>query len=688
GSTVQDSFTVSNLGGEPLLNCVASVAAPFNIVSGSAFSLPGFGSTNIVVRFSPLGVGTFNNALIVTSGNAGSTTNHVAGTAALVPVAGFSATPASGLWPLTVTFTDTSTGTITGRFWDFGDGSTTNTGASVFTHTYSSASTNTVSLTVSGPVGFNTLTRPAYIAATNRPPQLAITPPQLLFGTVALGQTNTQTFRLSNSGDLAMTGTIAVNGPFQVQGPLSFNVAPGQTNSIAVNFTPTAEGAANGLVIFNSNGGSSTNSVSGSGAILPVAAFNAPTTSGIKPLLVNFVDNSTGTITNRFWDFGDGATTNTTGTTVSHLYSVVGTNTVALRVSGPLGVNTLTRPNYISVNDDLVITAIQFSGANVLISFNSVTGRLYRLQFTDKLGTPGWKTAADFIPGNGNIVQSVHLGGRLSPANFYRVQLLNTNDLVPAAGFNGTPTSGQIPLTVTFTDTSTGMLTNRFWNFGDGTTTNTTSTTVSHVYTAPGTNTVILTVSGPLGVSTRIRPTYIVATDQLRITSLQRSGTNVLVSFTSQAGQYYRVEYTDGLGSSNWLPAVDAVPGTGSIVQVVHLGGATSSMRFYRVKLLTAADLVPVASFTATPTGGQAPLPVTFADHSTGLITNRLWTFGDGTTTNTTATLVGHQYSAPGTNTVTLTVFGPSGTHAFTRTNYIVVRAFIRITSLRFSGTN
>jgi PKD repeat protein len=137
-----------------------------------------------------------------------------------------------------------------------------------------------------------------------------------------------------------------------------------------------------------------------------------------------------------------------------------------------------------------------------------------------------------------------------------------------------------------------------------------------------------------------------------------------------------------------WLTAVDVVPGTGSIVQAIHVGGAASTMRLYRVKLLTSADLVPAAAFIGTPTGGLAPLTVAFTDLSTGLITNRLWNFGDGTVSNTTALLLNHTYTAPGTNTVTLTVFGPPGSHAFTRTNYVVVRGSIRITSLRFSGTN
>src|SRR5207247_9083131 len=54
----------------------------------------------------------------------------------------------------------------------------------------------------------------------------------------------------------------------------------------------------------------------------------------------------------------------------------------------------------------------------------------------------------------------------------------------PVASFTGTPTSGTEPLAVTFSDTSTGSVSNRFWNFGDGNTTNLTATTVNHTYSA------------------------------------------------------------------------------------------------------------------------------------------------------------------------------------------------------------
>jgi len=59
-----------------------------------------------------------------------------------------------------------------------------------------------------------------------------------------------------------------------------------------------------------------------------------------------------------------------------------------------------------------------------------------------------------------------------------------------------------------------------------------------------------------------------------------------LISFTTEAGKYYRVEYSGDLLSPAWLTAVDMVPGTGGIVEVTHVGGAGQNRRYYRIRQL------------------------------------------------------------------------------------------------------
>ncbi len=85
------------------------------------------------------------------------------------------------------------------------------------------------------------------------------------------------------------------------------------------------------------------------------------------------------------------------------------------------------------------------------------------------------------------------------------------------------------------------------------------------------------------------------------------------------------------------------------------------------------ASAVPLAAFSASPTSGPAPLAVTFANSSTGVINGYSWSFGDDSTS--TASAPAHSYSASGTYTVSLTVTGPGGTNTVTNASYITVSA-------------
>ena len=80
----------------------------------------------------------------------------------------------------------------------------------------------------------------------------------------------------------------------------------------------------------------------------------------------------------------------------------------------------------------------------------------------------------------------------------------------------------------------------------------------------------------------------------------------------------------------------------------------------------TSVPAAPVASFTANPTTGIAPLTVTLTDTSTGSITSRSWNLGDGTTATTQT--VAKTYSTPGSYPVALTVTGSGGSTTATQT--------------------
>lgn len=307
----------------------------------------------------------------------------------VAPNASFGATPTSGTWPLTVTFTDTSTGTLTNRFWSFGDGTTTNTTANILTHTYTTANINTVTLIVSGPAGASTNTQAGLIVVLN-PPQLSVQPTSIAFGLIVSGQSSNQQFLVINTGDETLMGTAQINdvsSPFAVTSGSPFTLSGGQTGLVSLVFNPVTVGAFTSSVAFASNGGVSTNVVTGSSAIVPIADFTVTTTNGATPLLVNFTDASSGTVTGRLWDFGDGSTS--TLTSPNYTYTNAGTFSVSLTVFGPLGSNTLSMANLITVTNVFApavaaFTASPLTGAApLLVNFiNTSSGTITNYSWT------------------------------------------------------------------------------------------------------------------------------------------------------------------------------------------------------------------------------------------------------------------------------------------------------------------
>jgi PKD repeat protein len=82
----------------------------------------------------------------------------------------------------------------------------------------------------------------------------------------------------------------------------------------------------------------------------------------------------------------------------------------------------------------------------------------------------------------------------------------------PAANFSGNPTSGYVPLTVAFTDLSSGSPTSWDWTFGDSGTSQ--AQHPSHEYTAVNSYTVSLTAANAQGQDTETKPGHITVSDQ------------------------------------------------------------------------------------------------------------------------------------------------------------------------------
>jgi PKD repeat protein len=85
--------------------------------------------------------------------------------------------------------------------------------------------------------------------------------------------------------------------------------------------------------------------------------------------------------------------------------------------------------------------------------------------------------------------------------------VVSTSAHPPVADFIATPTTGNPPLSVTFTDTSSNAPTSWLWTFGDGA--SATIQNPTHPYTNPGTYTVTLTASNAGGNNSKMMTDYI-----------------------------------------------------------------------------------------------------------------------------------------------------------------------------------
>lgn len=112
------------------------------------------------VTLSVSGPGGNNNTATKTKTNYITVTSPTIG----LPGASFTATPISGNAPLLVTFTDTSTGTVNTRNWDFGNGQTsTARSASI---TYNTAGSYTAKLTVGNSAGSTSTSKTISVTAS------------------------------------------------------------------------------------------------------------------------------------------------------------------------------------------------------------------------------------------------------------------------------------------------------------------------------------------------------------------------------------------------------------------------------------------------------------------------------------------------------------------------------------------
>lgn len=316
GATANAALTITNSGNLPF--AVTGLTLPVGFTGSFTGTVPAQSATQLTIVFAPTALQTYGGGIVVlTDAMSGDRTIPCTGTgaASILAVSGNLAfgdvitgqtasldvtLTNSGNLALTVTniaFPAGFSGTWTGSL---AAGSATNLPVT-FAPLLAVAYTGTVAVQSDATAGSGLIdcSGTGVVSATAI---LALSPSSLSFGATAPGTSNGLPFAVRNLGELALTGTVAAMAPFAVV-PADFSVAPGATGLIAVSFAPAAVGWVTGEVVFVSNGGTVTGTVTGLGAEVPMLGSPSAAPPETRVLLSGDV-NPGGLPTSVWFDYG------------------------------------------------------------------------------------------------------------------------------------------------------------------------------------------------------------------------------------------------------------------------------------------------------------------------------------------------------------------------------------------------
>lgn len=241
----------------------------------------------------------------------------------------------------------------------------------------------------------------------------------------------------------------------------------------------------------------------------------------------------------------------------------------------------------------------------------------------------------------------------------------------PSADFSAGPTEGAAPLTVFFTNLSSGALTHA-WDFGDGQT----SAVIHpfHTYTNAGSYTVALSVTGPSGVASLTRGSYVVVTNVPTpvVAAFSASVTNgiapLAVTFNNQSvgATSYAWDFGDG-GTATETNPLHLYTNAGSYtvtLSAMNAGATNTLTRTNYVVVMAPGRLMvtpSIVDFGLIPMGATAQASLTVSNSGGGLLDGTAWISGTVFAVESDAV-----YSlAPASATNVIVTFAPSAAGAF-----------------------
>ncbi len=238
----------------------------------------------------------------------------------------------------TFSFTNASTGIITGYEWDFGTDASPATADTEGPHdvTYSTAGTKTVSLTVTG-LDISDIEIKVDCITVYPPPQADFTC-NLTYG----GFSTVFTFAHASTGTISTYawdfGADADPPTADTEGP--HDVTYSSSGQKSVTLTVTGPGGSD----------SETKTDYITVYAPPVADFTATPDEGSVPLIVSFTDASTGVAASWEWDFENDGIVDSTAQNPTHTYNYIGHHTVKLTVTNASGSDVEEKSDCIVVN--------------------------------------------------------------------------------------------------------------------------------------------------------------------------------------------------------------------------------------------------------------------------------------------------------------------------------------------------
>ena len=592
------------------------------------------------------------------------------------PVPGILMNPVSGNGeiPLKVIFTSTATGATT-TSWDFGDkDSSENTATGdVVSHSYDKVGTYTVTQTVTNDDGSVTTTATVNAIHTSVPPVAGFTMnPSTGKGTVPLD------VKFYSTSATSLDKVSWTFGDVEIEQPTVGKDVEHIYSSIGT-YTVT-QTITNADDTKTATGQITVNHV----PTPAVADFTTEPVNGNAPLSVVITDKSqytdvlNGQVSYHFTD----DTPDSNERSLTHIFSNVGTYTITQSVKNDDNQLPSTKNVIVTVNAALIplvanFTAVPITGqAPLPVQFTDASTGIvagYSWNFSDGTALNTTKNPSHVFAsaGNYNVVLTVtdSNGGSSTKS----MNIIATVAPIPlVANFTAVPTTGQAPLTVQFTDASTGSVTGYSWNFSDGTALNTTKNP-SHVFAIAGNYNVVLTVKDNNGGSStksmNINATVAPIPLNADFTAAPNTGsTPLIVQFTdtSKGAVASRSwDFNDGNVDTTQSPkhTFTGVK-TYNVVLTVKDNNGVSSTKTMPITVNAATNLKAI--FTATPVSGNAPLVVKFEDQSTGA-SLRTWNFGDNSGVST-ASKPSHTYNSVGTFIVTLTAINGTRSNVATKT--------------------